>query len=297
MKTRNLISITGCAVAFVLAGALSSTTAVAHCAGKHTGTHPHCAGDGGSGGDSGEAIPLVCTLSDLLDDTLFSDTGASYVDGTDKVGCATGGTTQPNLSGVALDTVTKGPEKRAVRFYDLALNPCVIDNECNVAPPEIFTFGDLESGLVAATPYPEQDHIQNLTPGESYSMAGRIALSGFADRWNLQLMGRVIPPEFHQGIFCDLEQNPGFDPADAISEDVTVYLWPDDDSNGVADGYTITTGTIASAGSPPLVNPGVRLATICSNSGSVACGGPDNGDLCNLIGQVEVQFTLHTENQ
>ena len=296
MKTRFILSAPATALVLALAGPLHVPDAAAHCAGNHTGNHPHCDGGGGST-ESGEPIPLDCAFSDLVDDTLFSDTGLGYSDGVDKVRCSTGGTSQPNLSGVALDTVTKGPVHKAVRFFDLALNPCVVDFECDLAPAEIFTFGSLESGVVASTAYSEQDHIQNLTPGETYSMAGRIALSGYADRWNLQFMGRVIPADFHQGIWCDLEQNPGFDPADAVSEDLTVYLWPDDDGNGVADGYTLTTGTIAAGGSPPVVTPGTRLATICSNTGSLVCGGPSNGDLCNLTGFVEVQYTLHTENQ
>jgi hypothetical protein len=122
-------------------------------------------------------------------------------------------------------------------------------------------------------------------------MAVRIAPEGYAERWSFQLMGVEIPADFHQGVWCDLEQNPSFDPVDAIGNDVMVYRW----DNGL--GYTVTTGSIDGAGSPPPVTEGPGIASICSNVGPVACNGPSNSDLCNLRGQVLVQFTLHAAHR
>jgi len=76
-----------------------------------------------------------------------------------------------------------------------------------------------------------------------------------------------------------------------------VHVWADNDGDGVPDGYTVTTGTFDSDTSPTGLTPGSRIATICSTAGPVVCNGPDNSDMCNLLGQVEVQFTLFSTNQ
>lgn len=297
MKLKLSRALGGWIVLFVAGGALllAAPVAVAHCAGNHTGNHPHCSGDGG---DSGDSIPLDCTVVDQVDPltgAVLSDGEGVYADGIRKVLCSTGGTTQPNLSGIAMNSVAQGPVKKADRKIDLAfLGGCLAGNDCGDAPAvpgEFFTAGTLEDAGIGVRPYPEQDHIQNLAPGLSYEMAARIFPSGYAERWSFQLMGRVMPSEFHQGVWCDLEQNPNFDPDDAISQDTTVYIWDD------GTGYTVTTGTITGPGSPPAVSPGTRVATLCSNAGPVECGGPSNSDLCNLRGQVAVQFTLHAAHQ
>jgi hypothetical protein len=146
------------------------------------------------------------------------------------------------------------------------------------------------------------DHIQLMPTGVVHSMPARIGTQGFANRFNIQMMGVPMPDGFHQGIWCNLTYHPDLDPADAVSEDVSVYNWPDHDGDGIPDGYTITTGTIDDSvrTSPPDVIAGTRLGTICSNIGGEGlqtCGGPSGGDLCNLLGFVEVSFTIHARNQ
>ena len=258
----------------------------------------------GGGNDNpydGESIPLECTLADGPGDNLFSDGLGSYSHGQQDVACTTGGVAQPNLSGIGLDTWTRGPIRKVTRRFDLVLAPCTEDYDCAALPTALFEVAaavdDMEISVFGIRPYVEQGDIQLLPPDTVHEMAMRLSVNGYADRFMFQMMGRVIPDDFHQGVWCDLGQNPGFDPDDAISQDVSVHVWPDNDGDGVPDGYTVTTGTFDSAASPTSLTPGARTATVCSTAGPVACGGPDNSDLCNLLGRVDVQFTIYAANQ
>lgn len=258
--------------------------------------------DGGNDNPyDGEVITLDCTFSDAAGDNLRSDGLGAYSHGQDDVQCSTGGVAQPNLSGIGLDTWTRGPIRKVKRRVDLVLSPCTEDYDCAVLPPAIFeagaTVNDKEVSVFGVTPYLEQGDIQLLPPDTVHEMAMRLSVDGYGDRFMIQMMGRVIPDDFHQGVWCDLGQNPGFDPVDAVSQDVSVHVWPDNDGDGAPDGYTVTTGAFDSAISPTTLTPGARTATICSTAGPVACGGPDNSDLCNLLGRVDVQFTIFSANQ
>lgn len=46
-----------------LAGGMAFTPVAAHCAGKHTGSHPHCSGGGGGGGGGGGSEPATYNIS------------------------------------------------------------------------------------------------------------------------------------------------------------------------------------------------------------------------------------------
>jgi hypothetical protein len=256
----------------------------------------------------GEDIALDCRIVNSLqddqgiavDNNVLHDGDDLYREGVDKVSCRIGGTVQPNPSGIALSTVSKGPLKRAIRKIDLALGPCV-GEFCGHIPAELLglatSFETLQDVTIAASPYPEQDYIQLMEPGE-HPFSLRIAPKGYANRYTIQLMGRVIPPEFHQGVYCDLEQNPDLSPYNAISDDVSVFIWPRQGPVDLPAGYTITTGAIADASvTPPVIEAGSRLGAVCSNDGPQVCGGPSNGDLCNLLGFVEVRLTIHATNQ
>ena len=89
------------------------------------------------------------------------------------------------------------------------------------------------------------------------------------------------------------------------SDDVTAFLWPDKNDDGVADGYTVTTGVVTGVGddnayslaNPPTVTDAPRRAAICSQVGPVDCNGAGLGEFCNFLGFVDVQFTWHAENQ
>jgi hypothetical protein len=266
-------------------------------------------GGGNSNPYDGEDIPLDCEIVNSntngsggsVTNHVRNDGLGLYRDGEDKVGCGTGGTVQPNLSGIFFNSFNKGPAKRAVRKIDIAFGPCV-GSGCSYVPAELFgptgATDDLEDVTIGTHPFPEQGHLQLMDPGE-HKMASRIAPKAFAHRFSIQFMERAMPGDFHQGIWCDLSYHPTLKPEDAGSEDMTVYLWPDNDGDDLPDGYTITTGTIDDSvnQSPPDVIADTRIGTICSSTGPLACAGPSDGDLCNLLGHVEVGFTIHARNQ
>jgi hypothetical protein len=246
--------------------------------------------------EDGQSYSMECRLLDGPGDTLLSDGLDWYIDGLDKVGCGTGGTVDGGgLHGTpSLWTFNQGPIKKAIRKFDLVLDPCFEDYGCDLLPAEFFEaaldIDDMEDGVIGVSRYPEQDHLTRLVPGQTYAMSMRVQVVGHHDRYVFQLMGREIPEEYHQGIFCDLAT-----PADAVSDDVDLYVWPDGDGDTLPDGYTITTGTLDTSTTPPTVSiPGARLATICSTDGPEHCGGPgSDSDMCNMLGRVYIQVTWH----
>lgn len=305
----------------------ASTAAMAHCKGKHAGGdnlpsgHERCDGGGGSndGNDSGEAIPQNCFLLSEANDSILNDPLDVYRDDVDKVRCTTGGTSQPNASSLVFSNVSRGNLKNAIRTVDLFIDmeSCTDAAGCAVVPAGVFLpaetpddMDDMEHISMNVRAYSGADelivpHIQSLTPGTFYEAAFNFALKGTAERWSFQMMSEVVPDDFHQGTFCDLE-----DPSLAKSEDVTLYVWPDLDQDGVPDGYSVTTAdqnpenvVIEVNGIPVLppifTKPQSRIATLCSNIGidGSDCGGAGSSALCHLISKMDVQFTWHAENQ
>lgn len=303
---RGLLAITLLGFALCLA----APAAFAHCGGKHTGDHPHCAGgdDGGGGGGDTGAIPLNCRFADGAGDSILSDGLGDYQDDVDKVLCTTGDSQEAHsTSHIRLYTVARGHVRNAVRKADLAIDEtsCTDPAACAAAPDGVFeaalSADDMEDArfwvrAYAGTDGLEVPHIQSLTPGQSYEVAMGFSLDGTAERWLFQMMGREAPADFKEGATCAPPN-----PADAISEDVSLYVWPDNDSDGRPDGYTLTTAAVLDTTTvPPTVDTaGLRTATLCSNVGidGSGCGGPGGSDLCHLISQMEVQFTWHSVNQ
>jgi hypothetical protein len=307
----------------IFIGTLAAPTAtMAHCKGKHargeslpTG-HESCdsGGGGNDGSDSGEAIPQNCFLLSDASDSILNDPLGIYRDDVDKVRCTTGGTSQPNPSSLVFSNVSRGNLKNAIRRVDLFIdiNSCSDSAGCAIVPAGVFlpadSMDDMEDIGMNVRAYSGTDgfavpHIQNLTPGTFYEVAFNFTLKGAAERWSFQMMKEVIPEDFHQGVFCDLE-----DPLMATSDNVTLYVWPDLDQDSVPDGYTVTTSDSDSivieidgaAVLPPVIdNPQPKTATLCSNIGidGSDCGGAGSSALCHLISQMDVQFTWHAENQ
>ena len=265
----------------------------------------------------GVAAALNCELLSESGDTVLSDGLGQYVGGVDKVACGTGGTVQPNLSGISLSTVSKGAIKRAIRKIDLAFGECSgpDGNACRHVPDAFLLKAasdeeveEMEDVWIGTGPYPddpEMGHIQLMAPG-TYEMKFHMSPLGLADRFVIQLMNRdEFPSELGQGGWCSLEHNPNFEWVDAATEeDMTVCIWPDgNDADSLPDGYTITTGDITEADcagtltmeTPPAVTPRSREATICSTvaGDDFAC----DGDMCNLLGTVPLQLTLHAAYQ
>jgi len=63
---------------------------------------------------------------------------------------------------------------------------------------------------------------------------------------------------------------------DGAMQDVSVYLWPDDNADGYPDAYTVSTGTIVVAedGTASVPTPGSKWAAVCSSVGPEICGNP-----------------------
>lgn len=295
----------------ILCGALAglSGQAVAHhCKGSHAGD-PGCGGGGGGGASSDTQIyPQDCTFLDAVDDTIRSDgLFPYYQDGVDKVRCSTGNSKDTsNTSRLGLNTVSKGNIRNAIRKVDFVIDEstCSKSVGCARVPDGVFAAAaspdDMEDARFAVQAYAGTEglavpHIQDLTPGNSYEVSLEFALLGTAERWSFQMLGRSLPPDFKQGLKCDLDV-----PSDAVTEDVTLYVWPDDDADGVPDGYTVTTGLIDDTSTtPPTVISGSRKATLCSNvdADGNTCGGPGSSNLCYLVSKMDVQFTWHAQNQ
>jgi hypothetical protein len=310
--------------AFFVVSLAAPTAAMAHCKGKHAGGdnlptgHESCDGGGGSndGNDSGEAIPQNCFLLSEANDSILNDPLGIYSDDVDKVRCTTGGTSQPNPSSLLFSNITRGNLKNAIRKVDLFIdiNSCSNLAGCAVVPAGVFlsaeSVDDMENISMNVRAYAGTDalavpHIPRLTPGKFYEAAFNFTLKGTAERWSFQMMSEEIPDDFHQGTFCDLE-----DPSLAKSEDVTLYVWPDFDQDGVPDGYSVTTAdpnpeyVVSEVDGIPVLppiftKPQSRTATLCSNIGidGSDCGGAGSSALCHLISQMDVQFTWHAESQ
>jgi hypothetical protein len=285
---------------------------------------------------SGERVSLNCLLAassgDASDDTVKSDgkpgvhpeVDGAYVDAEEKVRCRTGGTAQPNLSGLGLDPKLKGGPP--IRKMDLVLTHFVDPDGDTLEQPNgktdpwpylpasLFeegpTWEDMEMAYMSVRPYrSEHNHIQLLASAATYEMAARFRVKPVDDhRYVINLADTVPdnPDDQFSGLLCH-SVTPEWpnDEIVTVSEDVTVYLWPDENDDGMPDGYTVTTGVVTGVGddnayslaNPPAVTSAPRTAAICSQVGPVDCNGAGLGEFCNFLGFVDVQFTWHAENQ
>jgi hypothetical protein len=252
--------------------------------------HPSCKDDGG-GDDSDQNIPLSCFFMDAEGDNVMSDGGGFYVDGQQRVACSTGGTVQPNLSGIGLSTLAKGNVRKRERQLDMAFLAKDISDTTGL-PLSIFEGGDtdpatfdMEDVWFSVRPYKDtQDHIQNLVPGV-YEMALRMVLLPIGDidyRIAFSMATRAVPGDNFQGVYCDAPEAP-------ITDDVSVIVWGPE---VIPNRFTVTTGQVNEETWE--ITHGARTAALCSDipKNGVPC---DNG-LCNFMGFVDVQFTFHADD-
>ncbi len=269
--------------------------------------HPSCQNDGG---EDGQYILMNCelfsdyrTVENFLDDTL-----GIYFHDVDNVVCRTGATGKVNLSGIVFSAFpgkVKGKQPPPPsRLMDLHLDPAGIDDP-SLLPGAIFepgkvdesdpVFGNMSHLRVAVRPYKDgQTDIQLLEPDTVHQMALRI--NDRNNRWKLNLASRVVENDNLQGVLCGDRPE-----AVANTTDVNVWVWPDDNADGVPDGYTVTTGTFDSLVNPDpeLFEPGAKTAVLCSNQlaqDDRSCRHHSDG-WCNIRGEVEIQFTLHARTQ
>lgn len=261
----------------------------------------------GSGSDSGDDIKLSCLFDDANGENVTDDnrSPATYDDGDRNVACSTGGTSQPNLSGISLSTIASGRKVR--RQVDLAFESCskadddsrcMLETEMDAlvdALPEgmngIFSAGsgalidpdnyDMENIRFAVRPYRDVDlgddkdhggdHLQNLIPGD-YAMAVRFSLIG-SPRVVINLAAHDVPDDKAQGVLCNLGNNSA-----ALAEDANVTVHGEEDHPLL---YSVDTGG------------GYQLAAICSNIPEGICGkGARASDLCTFHGLVKVKLNF-----
>jgi hypothetical protein len=261
--------------------------------------------DGGT--DSGTDLRLSCLFLDEYGkgDNVLSDEYGAYVDGVDNVACSTGGTTQPNLSGIGLDASAKGKFKPGDRLLDLAFTQCneadcydiagaSDDDEDGVLndglPASIFEATPVvgEKFWMTVRPYRDgQGHIQELPVGP-YGMAVRFNLkqSARGPRIVMSLAERDIRGDKFQGTLCDLGDG-GTDVT--LDRDALVIV-----SESTESRFIVTTvDGVNDTGENG--DGGFMKAAICSNippADASACEGADDSGLCNFHGFVNVRFTL-----
>jgi hypothetical protein len=292
----------------------------------------------GNGSDSGNDIKLSCVFDDALSENILPDyrnydaatDSYPYEDAVSGVGCSTGGTSQPNLSGIALETNTSGQLEREL---DLMLEPCSPsedDDRCmtpgeiadlTTALPEhmngIFEQGspggdfDMENVMFELRPYwdaeiPERfsglqaaadghhhggDHLQELLPAE-YRMALRIWLKR-PGRTDPRLMINLA------GHHVPGDKFQGVSCAQAPDPDLDP-----DPTLAVTEDVRVTVK--AKPGEGPLLytvdtyddpsdgnDDGYMLASICSNLPVGVCGkGKNVNNLCTFHGLVKVKLNF-----
>jgi hypothetical protein len=259
-----------------------------------------CGGGGDGGNDSGTDLSLSCLLLDEAGDTVMSDGGGAYVDADGKVKCSTGGTSQPNLSGIGLDAAAKGKFRPGDRFIDLVFNECG-DSDCYVNIGDSDGDGTLDDGLpagmfeadqnvgdplwIAVRPYRDgQDHVQKLPVGD-YRMAVRFNLKhgNGEPRVVINLASRDIPDDKFQGTLCNL----GADTGDTLATDALVIV-----GAGPEDRFIVTTvDGVPTDEDGEESDGGFMKAALCSDLSPSGNGFCESG-LCNFHGFVNVRFTL-----
>lgn len=296
------------AAPWLLAGAAS---VLAHPCDRDPG-HKHCdSGDGGGGStnDSGTDLKLSCLFMDNDSDNVTSDGRGAYVDAVDKVGCSTGGTSQPNLSGIVLDPMGKGKFRSGDRTLELAFGSCYeagVSNRCydtegnpDGLPSSIFTDGEAEQVWMVVRPYREdapdglEGHIQTLPDGE-HNMAVRFNLKrGNADpRVVINIAARHVTGDKFQGTLCDPFNA---DIQDTLATDALVVAGPT-----AEDRFIVTTEDGINDHVGPDSNDvpgdgGFMQAAVCSSippDGHDSCDGAGDSGLCNFHGFVNVKFTM-----
>lgn len=276
---------------------IAAPAAAHHCKGGHA-SDAGCGG-GGSGSTDTSPIPLDCTIMGAAGDSFRSDGLGEYRDDVDKVMCTTGSSGENvGPSHIRLYTIARGNVSNAIRKVDFVIDEGTCTNAagCAIVPAGVFAEADsideMEDGRFWLRAHDGEaglnpPHIQELPPDATYSVSMGFDLPGMARRWVFELNS--------QEANCQLAG-----PA-VTSDDATLYVWPDGDSDGKPDGWTVTTAAVLDTSSlPPVVTtPGARTASLCSNVGidGSGCGGPGGSDICHLISQMEVQFTLHAVNQ
>ena len=281
----------------------------------------------GSGSDSGDDIKLSCFLAEGNGENIRDDnrSPAFYDDADRKVTCSTGGTSQPNLSGILLDTVAKGNPGNRERQLDLVLMPCSaaeaeVEDRCmeqvdfdNLAadlPAHMRIFAEGFGGASSDNPYDMEDvtfhlrpykavdlpgdnhhhggdHLQKLDPGVVYRMALRIWLKHVETG-----DPRVVINLAGHHVPGDKSQGVSCahipDPTVAVTEDVYVKVHGEGDHPLLYSVATFNPDTV------PSLNNGFMLASICSNMPPVGdCGnGKDASNLCYLHGFVKVKLNF-----
>jgi hypothetical protein len=251
-------------------------------------SHPSCSGVD----DDKQSVPLDCLIASENGDTLLDDVRGVYFHGQENVVCRTGEVGKVNLSGLvfsAFQGKTKGKNTPASREMDLALSLSPdLDLDTTHLPDSIFQAGVFEHLRIAVRPYQVapyyQTDIQRLTPGLVYPMALQIN-EQLGNDWKINLAGAVVAGDSLQGVLCN-------DNEDAVTTDVNVYVWPDENpADGNPDGYTVTTRAYDYLTGEWALTEGPMIASVCSNSGDLDCA-HQSDRWCNYLGEVYVQFTI-----
>lgn len=287
----------------------------------------------GSGSDSGNDIKLSCVFDHLNGENIIHDfrnfdsvTGTyPYDDGDMKVTCSTGGTSQPNLSGINLVPAATGKFSERERELDLALEQCTSDPRCMTKPQMdqfildlpnhmkgLFRpgagneFYDKEHVTFSLRPYrdaeiPERwsglaafpdgydhggDHIQKLRREAEYRMALRIALRR-PMRGDPRVVINLAGHHVPEDQFQGVLCAPASEPPEAaVTEDVRVTVAALDKAPLL---YTIDTYDDPSDEK----DDGYMLAAICSNMPVGSCGnGKEESNLCNFHGLVKAKLNF-----
>lgn len=283
-----------------------------------------CSGSSG-GGELGSAIPMSCILEgvsgDGSGDTIKSDVPPrDYQDAVDKVDCSIDGPSVPWP--IRLAVGAKGKPENSARKVDVFLGDFEMGTFDLAVPgasegtsylkdlyPNLFreaefqNLDDMEPIRINVRPYRNtqtEDGI-HLLPWQAipYEMGMRFSIPG-TERFSVSIASEHYEGnESFTGIGCETgleaEILTNAPTPDGKMQDVSVYLWPDDDTDGFPDGYTVTTGSITvDANGTPSVSAGPRYAAVCSSVGPLVCGNPRAPSNCNFLGYVKMQFTLHT---
>jgi hypothetical protein len=285
------------------------------------------------GTDLGQAIPMDCILEgswgDSETDTLKNDKLGIYSDDVDKTACGVGGPSLPWPLSLGLGS--KGNPARSVRKIDLVFDETSFvdgtDEESNgrdFLPDYLFRearedpnnpgwpdLDDMEPISLVVRPYRDtqtEDGIHLLPwKAEGYKMGLTFRLPGSVNLYRFSVASRHFPGnEKFTGIQCHtgneqyiLDNAPG-----GPMQDVTVYLWPDDDGDGLPDGYSVTTGAFINHGANlgtenevlPETTDEPLVAAICGLAGPKDCA-DYGGGWCNFLGYVNIQLTLHARVQ